>query len=348
MYTEVIPVSDIDTWQKYYDRVGDPGPYHRPAYIRAIAGNLGAEEDAELFVIETDEGVIYYPYLSRPVDNLPFEVEPELSGYRDIVSSWYYGGPVASNREMSIIDRFGKIFAEHCKEQQILAEFIRFDPNIKNHETFDQLDPEFDRETVWVDLNKSVDGLWDEFEKRNRNAIRQAQDTDITVELTVNKSDYQQFYHIYKNAMEAKGASKQYQFPESFFIELLSDRSHFSLLVARYEGIVIGGSLLCHDDTIAHDYLRASNPEYWDMRVNNLLCYEAMMHMRDTGRQVFDFQGGRPGVFKFKKSFAPTRGEFHVLGNVHQPKKYRRLVKSAADTGINTDSGYFPAYRGPQ
>jgi hypothetical protein len=348
MRTELIPIDDIDVWQEYYEQVGNPGPYHRPEYIRAIAGNLGAEDDAELFIIETEEGVIYYPYFSRPVNNLPFEVDSELEEYRDIVSSWYYGGPVASDTEMAAINDFEEIFHEYCRKQKIIAEFVRFDPNIKNHETFAALQPEFDRETVWVDLNKSVNNLWDDFEKRNRNAIRQAQDTDIVVEPTSDEDDYREFYKIYKNAMDAKDASDHYRFSQSFFMNLLSNERSFSLLVALYDGEVIGGSMLTHDKYIAHDYLRASNPEYWDMRVNNLLCYEALMHMKKTGRDVFDFQGGRPGVFKFKKSFGPTRGEFHVLENVHQQEKYQRLIECAADAGIDTDTGYFPAYRGPQ
>jgi len=120
-------------------------------------------------------------------------------------------------------------------------------------------------------------------------------------------------------------------------------------VVARHGNDVVGGTAVVHDDTIAHDYLRASNPDYWDLRVNNLLCYEMLMKMRQRGLDRFDFQGGRPGVFKFKKGFSTEgRGNFYIAKQTHMPDVYQRLTEAAATHGVDTDTGYFPAYREEQ
>jgi lipid II:glycine glycyltransferase (peptidoglycan interpeptide bridge formation enzyme) len=244
-----------------------------------------------------------------------------------------------------LTDEFTEAFSDFCANNGIVSEFIRFDPNRKNQNRFDALEPMYNRETIYVDLTKTTSTIWKEFEKRNRNAIRQARQTNLVVEPTSDPSDLELFYDIYTSAMEAKDASDHYRFPCRFFRTLLnSDIS--TMIVARYDNEVVGGSVVVHNDHIAYDYLRASNPNYWDLRVNNLLCYEAMMCMRKQGINRFDFQGGRPGVFRFKKGFSTEgREEFHIGKRIHCPEVYESLTQAATNIGIDTDTGYFPAYR---
>lgn len=341
---------DLAEWQSWFDALPEVGPYHSPEYLDLLTGDFEyPSESAELFVYGDEDAFVYYPYIRRSILDIPF-AEDALDNpgqYSDVVSSWYWGGPLTSARaDRSIAADFLDAFADHCEEAGIVAEFVRFDPNLKNHRDFPALDPRFERETVRVDLGKSTDQLWDEFERRNRNAIRQARDTDLEVERAAGEDDWRSFYEIYTNAMEAKDASAHYRFPFRFFRDLLEREHLASLLIARYGDDVVGGSLLVHDDHIAHDYLRASNPDYWDMRVNNLLCYEALLAMRDAGRRWFDFQGGRPGVFRFKKGFSTVgRGESYLATRTHLDKVYDRLTKAAAAHGIEVDTDYFPAYR---
>lgn len=349
MPVEIFTEGKLNKWQNWYQSLERAGPYHDPEYLQLLVGGFEQEsESAEAFVYRTDDAFVYYPYIRRTLSELAFEPDSiNLEEYSDIVSSWYYGGPVASpGADEETIDRFLDQFSDYCQRENIVSEFVRFDPNVENHETFESLDPIFNRETVKVDLTQSLDAIWDDFEKRNRNAIRQAQETDVVVELTTDPKDYAAFHEIYTNAMEAQDASKHYRFPLQFFEDLLDKDELATLSVARYNGKVIGGSLVVHDDDIAHDYLRASNPDYWDLRVNNLICYETLIQMREDGHELFDFQGGRPGVFKFKRGFSKSgRGEFHIAKQVHLDGVYDTLVDTAAGAGIDTESGYFPAYR---
>lgn len=342
-----LTTEDIEDWWRYYERVGKPGPYHRPDYLQTLAGDFEhGDECAEAFVLEDDDDVVYYPYIRRSLGSVPFadEAKTDLSKYDDIVSSWYYGGPFTSRDDSKLCEAFAGEFDGFCRSENIVAEFVRFDPNERNHERFDYLKPGFNRETVPVDLTKDEETIWEEFEKRNRNAIRQAQETELEVVPTEDHEDYEAFYDIYTNAMDAKDATDHYRFEYGFFVDMLeTDLS--TLLVAMYDGEVVGGAMVVHNESLAHDYLRASDPDYWDMRVNNLLCYGALMYMRDTGRKMFDFQGGRPGVFKFKKSFSPDRAEMYIGTSVHMPEIYRKLTDEAKETGIDTGSGYFPVYR---
>lgn len=339
----------LDMWRSYFDRLESTGPYHAPDYLALLERYFGAgDETAELFVYGDDDAFVYYPYLLRDVSRVPFSVDSDLdpAEYTDVATSWYYGGPLCSpGADGDLITAFREAFHQHCRDAGIVAEFVRYDPNLGNHRTFDVMPAEFDRQTVTVDLTQSEAELWDGFEKRNRNAIRQGQDSILSVEPTSDRADYQRFHEIYSNAMEARDASNHYRFGLEFFVDLLADPDRATLLVARDGEDVVGGSMVVHDAQIAHDYIRASNPDYWDQRVNNLLCYEAMMHMRETDRRLFDFQGGRPGVFRFKKAFSPDRREFYIGKEIHLEPVYDQLIEAAAASGIDTDKDYFPAYR---
>lgn len=346
--TEILDLDNFDTWRQYYQRVGEPGPYHHPRYLEMLAGNFEHErEHPELFVLEDGDDLIYYPYLRRPLTTVSFanSLDERHREYDDIVASWYWGGPIATeNTSRSTTEEFGDAFSKYCSETGIVAEFIRFDPNVENHEAFEVLKPQFNRETVRVDLRQSKDDIWDGYEGRNQRAIRQAQESDIYIDREYSESDIAAFHSIYENAMAARDAAEHYRFTLGFFEELLSSEL-FDLVIARHGEQVIGGFIIAHDERISHHYLSASNPDFWDDRVNNLMYHEVVLYMKETGREVFDFQGGRPGVFKFKKGFSPDRGEFYIGKRTHIEDVYEELVDIASDEGIDTDTGYFPAYR---
>lgn len=343
-------VDDLDRWHEYFEKLEQTGPYHDPDYVSVLEPYVGGTDHvAELFVYEDDDGFVYYPYYLRPASTLPFadDSDVDVEVYSDAVATWYYGGPLASPGATDATKRaFREAFEDHCVQAGIVAEFLRFDPNLRNDLAFPSIDSTHERDTVPVDLTQSLDNIWDGFEKRNRNAIRQGRDSQLTVEPARNDADSREFYDIYTNAMDAQDASEYYRFPLEFFDRMLTESDHATLHVVRNDtDSVVGGSMVVHDGRIAHDYLRASNPDYWDQRVNNLLCYEALVHAKETGHSCFDFQGGRPGVFKFKKSFSPDRREFHVGREIHLPDVYDQLVAAAADAGLDTDADFFPAYR---
>jgi len=344
VYTE----GDLSAWWEWFDTLEDPGPYHSPAYLDLLAGNFEYDaEHPELFVYGNQDAFVYYSYIRRPLDTLSFDADVlgDPADYSDIVSSWYYGGPLlSSGGDESLASEFVEAFREYCRETRIVAEFVRFDPNLENHTDFACLDPTYNRQTVPVDLTRPKDAIWDGYESRNQRAIRQARESALTIDRECTESDIETFQDIYMNAMQARDAAEHYRFSEDFFKRIL-DTSLFSLVVARYDGDVVGGFVIAHDSTYSHHYLSASNPDYWDYRVNNLMYHEAVMYMHDTGRDVFDFQGGRPGVFKFKKGFSPDRGEFYIGKRTHMPDVYGTLVDAAETAGIDTESGYFPPYR---
>lgn len=342
---------EISKAKEYYRQLHKKGIYHHPEYLEVLSGNLEFDgERAEAFVIESEGEFVYYPFISRPLDTIQFDSTIPLHKYRDIIASWYYGGPLASSGATShLIERFNSEFESFCIDNNYVSEFIRFDPNIENHQEFSSLTPEFNRKTVWVDLNQAKDGIWNDYEGRNQRAIKQAQDSGLYVETTNDVEDIGNFHSIYSQRMKEMGVTEHYRFSNKFFHEILTEQlsDYFTLLVARTEEEedIVGGFIIAHEAGVGHHYLSASLKDYWDDRINNLLYHNAVLEMHDKGADKFDFQGGREGVFKFKKGFSPHRGEFHISNRIHDGIPYQRLVDEANASGISTNDGYFPQYR---
>jgi hypothetical protein len=352
MQTKILTTNELSTWKQYFEQLPETGAYHSPLYLDILEGNFEyPDEESRLFILEDGTDFVYYPYFRRPLATTAHETgEYDCSGLYDIVSSWYYGGPLLSDRDRSdLATEFASAFSNHCLRTGIVAEFIRFDPNIRNDERFSGLDPEFNRETVPVDLKKSLDAIWDDFSSSNRTHIRTARDAGFTVSQATTRSEVAGFYDIYSNAMEAKNASDHYWFSLDFFIDLILETPRIAtLLLSVYEEDIVGGSLLVHHDSTVNEAFRASDPDLWDQGLNNHLCHGAIKHMYERDFARLDFQGGRPGVFQFKKAFSSDRGKFHIARRIHDKETYDELVAAAAEADIDTDADYFPAYRQAQ
>lgn len=334
--------SEIEQTLSYYNDLSKKCIYHNPKYVKSIASHFNGK--LEILIYEEDNNYMFYPYIKRNIDEL--EYLPSYGNY-DIISSWYYGGPI-SKREpnQTFIQDFIDKFKNHRKNNNIISEFIRFDPNLQNHETFKSLNPESNRKTVFVDLTKSLDTIWDEFEKRNRTSIRKAEKEEVEIEESTTEKDIGRFTEVYLKEMDAKDADEHYYFDSSEFKNMLERfENKFKLFITKYKGEFIGGGLVMREDGIAHDYLRSTLPDYWDYCPNNLLLYEELKWCKEQGDEIFDLQGGRPGVFNFKKAFSPNRGEFFIGKLIHDEEKYNMLIDDAEENGIKTDKDFFPQYR---
>jgi len=337
-------------WEDWFEKLGHKGIYHSPAYIYALQGHLRAE--AELCIFEGDSGFVYYPYFRRSLDDLSHLVRDDLdlSRYSDIVSSWYYGGPLVSGPDptgdQDLVRNFAERFSQHCLSERIVSEFVRFDSQLRNDIAMrDVIAVRYDRPTVYVDLTQSDAEIWAGFQGRNRTSIRKATASGITV-VEEGVAGIDEFTRVYQSEMHRKGAKGHYLFERGTF-ELLAEElgEGFLLFLAYHEETPIGGGVVMRGNSVAHDFLRATRPEFWTLQPNNLLLFEEIKSCRRRGDRVFDLQGGRPGVFEFKRAFSSARGAFHVAEVVHMPEVYEMLTGLAAEAGADTRSGFFPAYR---
>lgn len=350
-FTEVFSSKDLQKWDRFFQALEEKGVYHNPIYIKEYGDHVGFE--SELFVYGDENNFVYHPYFKRRLDNLEFLDNSgfDFSKYYDIISSWYYGGPLLHVADESVkkklIKEFLTSFHQYCLDANIVCEFIRFDPNLKNYEPFkDFLPLKFDRQTVYVNLTQPLDNIWTNFEKRNRNAIRMATKRGVSVELSLKTEDMDDFARVYESEMIRKNATGHYYFNSIFFRDMKNAlRDAFLLFQVKLRGEPIGGGICARESGVAHDYLAATLFDYWDCEPNNLLLFEEIKWCKENGDKIFDLQGGRPRVFNFKKAFSKERGEFHTTSVIHNNETYNSLVRLAEKAGNVIPPDYFPGYR---
>lgn len=337
--------SEMDQWWEYFDRLGSSGIYHSPDYIKFLEKNFYKDSRAELVIYGNMDKFVYYPYFKRSLSALHLNSKcSNFDTYHDVISSWYYGGPISNDSsDEKMMKSFLREYRSHCCDSNVVSEFIRFDPLVGDIRYLkDLVRQDLYTETVYVDLQKTDEEIWSDFEGRNRTSIRKAQKNGIEIVKDESETNIKTFTKIYQSEMKRKKASSRFWFESDFFLKMknkLGDK--FNLFLIKYKEEFIGGGICLRQAGVAHDFLAASYSKYWKYQPNNLLLYEQIKWCQQHGDRIYDLQGGRPDVFNFKAAFSKNRGRFTTASIIYNQQIYDELVKASP---ITTD-GFFPLYR---
>jgi hypothetical protein len=325
---------EIEYLKAYFNRLPSEYKciYNSPDYLIFLEESGFGKAVCQIF--EKDDRFIYFPALLRP---LPFGSE----GY-DIISSWYYGGPLPNWLDCKPFDsNWTNTIIEGRITLNAICEFIRCDPNLKNHVFLSPpFNVHFNRATVVVNLENSWKEVVKGFSSQNRRNIKRAEKSGLEVRVDQSELAWKSFAEIYQEEMIRKNAPSHLRFDYQFF-EKLSRMKDFTLFIITSKERILGGFISAHGAKIAHHYLSAVIYNHWDKRPNNLLYTKVLEYFWEKDYRLFDFQGGRKGVFRFKMNFSKLRGEFFVANCIYDRQKFNELTKRA---GACIDK-HFPPYR---
>jgi predicted N-acyltransferase len=341
--------NNLDRAEAFYGQMDQACIYNFPIYLNILSDYLYEDIELNIFALESENGKIFYPFFKRSLKDIPL-IPREFHKYHDIIGSRYYGGPMVSvqKKKETLVKAYEKAFSHYCAKENIIAEFVRFDPNIQNHLYFDEYyDIKFNRETVHVNLDQEYTSIWNGYKGRCRTAIRKATKNNIVVSEEISPDRIDSFAKIYQAEMERKADSKHYFFSTKFFhrmIEIMSD--NFKFFFAFHDDTMCGGTIVYCKDNIAYDFLMATHMDFWKFQPNNILLDSAIKWSKSNGFQVFDLMGGRKGVFKFKSSFSDMRQKFFIGKKTHNDSIYSRLEKVTLNlTEEKYNADFFPVYR---
>jgi hypothetical protein len=325
--------------------------YASPDYISVLQRHYG--DAAELFLYAEGERLVYFPYFKRALGSIagPGVAGGQFGARFDISSSWYYGGPYHRGRmDDGLAQRFRLAFDDHAAASGCVCLFVRFDPNAGNERLFDGDATAFERESVYVDLRLGRDNIWRQFNQSNRWGINRAKRDGIGVVIREvdHEESWTRFLAVYGDEMKRKNAPLHLRFDADFFETLRNRMKHnLRLAVAVAGSTICGAHLIIFDERTAYAYLSATAYEFWSTQVNNLMWSEAIWWALEAGKERYDLQGGRPGVFKFKSHFSRTRGQFYVRRKIYDRPAYDALTAAVGASNRKPAGDYFPAYRAP-
>ena len=176
--TLTISIDEIDQWKYYLSKCSSYDIFYDPNYY--LINSLNRNYKPEVFVLETEDNCVFFPYMKINISDLPFyksKTHNEMQ-YWDIVSL-EYGGPIAKNMTESIIATFEDEFSKYCIENNIISGFIRLHPFYENYKFFKNAKDI--KEIHYVDLSKSKQLLRREYNKSNRNCINKAEREGVKI-----------------------------------------------------------------------------------------------------------------------------------------------------------------------
>lgn len=312
-------------WNEYLDKmpIKMRDIYYRSEYY--MIQEINGDGEGKLFIFEEDERLAIYPFMLNEIEGYDLD-----DRYYDIETAYGYGGPIVNCMDSNFIERFEKSFNEYCLEENIVAEFIRFHPIIKNEYIFkENIHVSHNRFTVYTDLTKSIDEIWDnDIISKNRNMIRKAIKSGLEVDFDEDISD---FKDIYKTTMDKVTAEEYYYFNDKFY-EALKKINKVCINV-KLNSEIVASAIFLRGNEYFHYHLSGSKKEYLKYSPNNLMLWEAIKYAKESGFKIFHFGGGlgdsvNDKLFKFKKSFGKGIGDFYIGKRIHNSEVYNYLINT--------------------
>ncbi|ABM00536.1 GNAT family N-acetyltransferase [Shewanella amazonensis] len=296
--------------------------YYRRSYISLY------ENDAEYFEYTYQEGQsrIRFCSLKRRIDNvLGVPISDELY---DLETPYGYGGPLSNSEDQGFLNRAFAAYKSHCKQHNIVCEFIRFhplNPLAKHSFLFNMC--RIERHVVAVELTEK-DTRRSQYSKTTRNIIKKA---ESQLDIEHNALEIDQFSQFYFHTMERNKAEKFYFFDNSYFHALLAT-GWTELLAVKYQGTYASLGLFMIGNELAHYHLSANNHELMHKNGNYLLLDAAFELARSHGCQYMLLGGGRTAqkedsLFLFKSKFSKKTLPFYIAGIDFMPEKRIELNK---------------------
>jgi lipid II:glycine glycyltransferase (peptidoglycan interpeptide bridge formation enzyme) len=346
---KIITLKEKEHLRKLIGRCIEKDIHSSPDYLGLFQDYQGYEA---FYVYYGDEhNYILVPYFKRPI---------HLSTQKlfDIISPWYYGGPISSIKDAQILGKlfsqFLEKFRKYCKENNIVTEFQRMNPLLKNHELYkNDLSLSYDRKIVYVDLRKEINTLYQEYDRHARKNINKATRSGLKVYADDSREGINKFIQIYTKSMKQKNAKAFYLFNEKFFHNIFERfKSDIKLFQVEYIGKIVCSSIELGKYGILHDYLRGVDSEVLPLRPNDILLHEILKWAKSAGFSCFNIGGGATsaeddGIFRFKKSFSATVADFYVYKKIHNPEKYNELCEKKGkkqDELHYEKAQFFPEY----
>ena len=302
------------------------------------------------FELNTANGSVLNQFIKRSV---PFLIDGVQ--YYDIVTPYGYGGPTvleAIDRE-KLIEEYHVRFADYCKENHIICEFIRYHPIYQNYLDFSSVyETTFSRHTVGTNLRDYDDPVQSEFGKSARREVRKAESAGVQCVLNVNPTDLQIFKRLYEETMDRNHAGVMYYFPDEYY-RFLSNELRDSVLEiqAWLDDEVIASEIYFISGNVMHAHLLGSNNRLLETG-GAILEAVAARWGKQNGYHYIHHGGGRSSdpedpLYLYKKKFGKhTEFDFYTGKRIWNKKIYDLAVKMRNDQGPIENEAYFPKYRG--
>lgn len=251
-------------------------------------------------------------------------------GFFDLESAYGYGGFYTNTNDASFIQEALDKYREKCLDEKIIAEFFRF--NVFNdfaalHKNkFDMC--RYDRDTVYIDLNKTYDEIYNSYKTNLRRNIKKANQNNLKFHKFEEKTKYaDKFFELYTKTMLRNEADEFYFFSIEYFKRILGFKETLLYAVSHEDKIINMVILLSSDDKIYY-HLGATDPDFYNLNTNHFI-FDNIVKNYVNSKKILYLGGGTSGLkddplFRFKQQFSSDLMPFYICGNVYNRDVYKK------------------------
>ena len=303
---------------------------------------------AQIFTIENEYGKISNQFLIREI---PDKINQNI--YYDIVTPYGYGGPIieslTGNKE-TLLETYENEFAKYCIENNIVSEFVRFHPIVKNYIDFKEIyNAIYMRKTLGTYLEKYDDPVQEEFSKSCKKTIRQVLKNGVSYRIIEKPDNLREFKRVYYLNMERKNATEYYFFDDEYFDNIIKYYQNNVIVVeAIYDEKIIASGLYFVYKGVIHVHLSGTDTEYLNLSPAYILKYATVVWGKEHGYKVIHYGGGlsnseEDSLYLFKRKFAQkTDFDFYIGKKIWNEEIYSKLCEIK---NVDKNEPFFPAYR---
>ncbi|MHC1783309.1 MAG: lipid II:glycine glycyltransferase FemX [Anaerolineaceae bacterium] len=193
-------------------------------------------------------------------------------------------------------------------------------------------------QTWMLDLRQDKAVIWENMEKRARNAIRKAEKMGVTVREAVQGNDLDIYYELHCNTYHRTGVNPH---PRAYFEAIWRDflpNGLSRVFFAEYDGKVVAAENFGVYKKAAVYWTGAASEGGLEVQANSLLQWTAIQWMLEQGLEWYETgegfphlrEGKRKGLNDFKKSFGGKLYPLYRGRIIMKEKSYRlfQLLKS--------------------
>jgi len=327
--TKTLTLNDSYEWNRLLSLLPNErrDVYFTPDYY-ALYEAYGDGETC-CFVFEKNGCLALYPFLKNPITPLGYELDKE---YYDIQGAYGYNGVISSTSDKDFIASFWEAFDAWCQENDVIAEFMRFHPVMKNHVLGEgHFKLIHDRNTVYLDLTQSEEDIFAGFDKGTRQHIRKASKSIDIRPAERTEENVEIFNRIYRENMEHVNSIPYLFFNLQHFRNMFQ-QDNIEFFIAWQGDIPIA----CYSGLVSEEYygnyLRASLTDYNRTGVNTLMYWSMIKSAKAHGCHYVHFGGGTSGdpensLLRYKMNFSKTLSEFWIGKKVHNYVIYDQVLE---------------------
>lgn len=342
---EVVSIKNQEKWDGIVINQENYDVFYLSSYAKAFQVQ-GEGEPILIHCVDEEENSAISVMFKRDIAECEYFKDKLIKNkYFDLISPYGYGGFLS---DTSITENMLDEYKEYCKENNYICEFVRFELFSEYHKIY-KGEVETRTHNVVRNLEIPIDEMLMDFEHKVRKNIKRAQRDGLEILIEQNANHLDDFLRIYYGTMERNSANDSFYFDRKFFETLNEMSGHYVYIYVLYQEKIISAELIIYGTENAYSYLGGTDREYFNVRPNDFLKFEAIKWLKEQGIKNFVLGGGYgadDGIFRYKKSLAPNGiVDFYVGKKIYNDEIYQELVSLKEKEYKINNMNFFPLYR---